>query len=321
MNRKYLLYRSLVLVFLLLWRVLAIAQTSITGDTCAIPGTQYMYVIAGDYSDNTTMTWSVTGGTIVGSYTGTPLPRIYVSWNVGGGTLSVTTTTPTGNASMNVNTYSALSSGSLLFGANQSILTNTVPDSIMCGAPSGGYCTPSYQYQWWYSIDGESWSQVSGATSLTLNFGTTPLTQTTYYKLGSTELNTGTTVYSSVATVTVYPIVVSGVIRPASQTINYGRIPAPLTDSGISGGSGTYVYQWQSAPDSSGPYTNIGGAITNPYSPGAMTSSAWFRVVASSAGDTVTSAPAAVNVNPQVVPGMIAPSGLTISSGTSPGLM
>jgi RHS repeat-associated protein len=43
--------------------------------------------------------------------------------------------------------------------------------------------------------------------------------------------------------------------------------------------------------------------------------------MASSIGDTVVSTPAVINVNPQVITGTITPSGLTISSGTSPGLM
>src|SRR5580704_7936192 len=102
MSRSFLSHRFVALSTLLFFCVCAQAQFSITGTTCVVAGTQYQYVIAGNWTSSTTMTWSVTGGTINGSYTGTPLPRVYVTWTSGGGTVSVTTSNPNGSASLTV---------------------------------------------------------------------------------------------------------------------------------------------------------------------------------------------------------------------------
>jgi hypothetical protein len=323
MSWKSLLHRCVVVSLLLFCKLHSFAQMSITGTTCGIAGTQYQYVIAGNWTNSTTMTWSISGsGTINGSSSGTPLPRIFVTWSgTGSRTVNVTTTTPTGSANLSVTLYQALVVGSITSGGSQAIISGTVPASITCATPTGGYCTPSYAYQWLSSPDQTTWTSVSGATGLTLNFGTTTLTQTMYYKLEVEEVNTSTIVYSSVATVLVYPTLVSGTISPSSQTINYGRVPAALTVSGTSGGTGTYSYVWKSASSSGGPFGPAAGTPSGTsFTPTALTSTTWFDVVTTSIAN-VTSGAVVVNVNPEVFPGTITPNNVTVSSGTSPGLL
>ena len=158
MSRKFFQFRSVVLLILLCSWASASAQMSITGTTCAASGTQYQYAISGDWTNGTTMTWSIStgGGTINGSSSGTPLPRIYVTWT-GTGTVSVVTSNPSGSASLNVTVFSALAAGSIISNASQSINYNTIPGTIACMTPTGGYCPPpNYTYQWQSSTNNVS---------------------------------------------------------------------------------------------------------------------------------------------------------------------
>ncbi|PUZ23208.1 hypothetical protein DCC81_22700 [Chitinophaga parva] len=69
----------------------------------------------------------------------------------------------------------------------------------------------------------------------------------------------------------------------ANQKICLGSNANPIVSVGtLSGGSGTYTYQWQSAPKASGPFTNIAGATSAAYNPGAPTDSVFFRRIVTS---------------------------------------
>ena len=198
--------------------------------------------------------------------------------------------------------------------SSQTINYNTVPAPLSLTNVGGG--NGAYTYQWSYSTNGGgTWSQLSGVTGATYAPGA--LTTTTEYEV--TVTSNGVTATSGIATITVYPQLVSGTISPAAQTINYNRVPVILTDSGTTGGSGTYSYQWQSAAASGGPFSPISGATGTSYSPPALTSTGWYEVVTTSNGVHVTSSAAIVNVNPQVIPGTINPSGISITAGSNPG--
>src|SRR5580658_9503761 len=96
--------RSLVMVSLLTGWVYSSAQ-SITGTTCVNTTTAYQYTLSGTWTSST-LTWSVTGGTISGSSSGTDLTQITVTWSGSGtGTVNVTTSSPTGNYSLSVTIY------------------------------------------------------------------------------------------------------------------------------------------------------------------------------------------------------------------------
>ena len=213
-----------------------------------------------------------------------------------------------------VTVYPAIQPGSV--SPSQTINYNTAPTSLSVSGVSGG--NGSYTYQWYYSSNGGgTWTAISGATLATYAPGA--LTTSTEYEVVVTS--NGSSATSGVATITVYPQLVTGTISPSSQTINYGRVPGAMTISGTTGGNGTYSYQWESATASGGPYTPIGGATGSSYTPGALIATTRYEVVTTSNGVPVTSAPAVVNVNPQVIPGVITPSNLLINSGTSPGLL
>ncbi|MDB5134375.1 MAG: hypothetical protein JWP37_978, partial [Mucilaginibacter sp.] len=99
--------------------------------------------------------------------------------------------------------------------ASQSINYNTTPTALTATAATGGNGTCTYQWQ--SSPNNSTWTNVSGATALAYTPGV--LTTTTYYHLVSTS--NSASVNSSSATVTVYPLLVSGNISPVLQSINY----------------------------------------------------------------------------------------------------
>ncbi|HWB28386.1 MAG TPA: DUF6443 domain-containing protein [Chitinophagaceae bacterium] len=195
------------------------------------------------------------------------------------------------------------SSLTINYNASGGTLTSTVP--------TGG--NGSYTYQWQKSPDNSTWTNISGATSLTYNTGN--LTATTYYRIVATS--NGATANSNASTITVYPQITTS-ISPASASINYNTSPGQLTNT-RAGGNGSYTYQWQSSADNS-TWTNISGATSQNYTPGNLTATTYYRVATTSNGAIVTSSAATVTVYPQVTTS-ISPSSLSINYNTSPGLL
>jgi len=63
----------------------------------------------------------------------------------------------------------------------------------------------------------------------------------------------------------------------SAQTICYNSTPSSLTNStSASGGSGSYSYQWQTSSNNS-TWSNISGATSSTYAPGALTFSTYYR--------------------------------------------
>ena len=297
------------------------AQFTISGPTCVTDGTQYTYTISGNWTNGTTMTWSVTGGTISGSNSGTPLVQVHITWNTTTtGTVQVNCSNPTGSGSLTVSAAATLNSGTINTNSlTQTIYYNTQPTTIFTSQAQGGTCgTPNYQYQWQSSPNNTSFSNISGATGQNLSF-TTNLTSTTYYRRMVTETTSGNTAYSNSATVIVYPQLVAGSVTPSSQSINYGITPGMLSSSGVSGGNPPYSYLWQSSPDNA-TWTTIPYATYHSYTPPPLGGNTYFRVAVFS-GATAYSASALVTVGPQVFPGVIGPSNVSILTGTSAGLL
>jgi hypothetical protein len=87
-----------------------------------------------------------------------------------------------------------------------------------------------------------------------------------------------------------------------NQQICYGKIPSTLTATSASGGSGpNYNYQWQSSNDAS-TWTDISGANILSYSPPALLSTTYYRIIAIDLGSphcaTVYSGPLLILVSP-----------------------
>ncbi len=131
-----------------------------------------------------------------------------------------------------------------------------------------------------------SGSSISGTLS---HIPGSTTTQTTTFTITATAANGCFS--TSTATVTVYAPLVAPVISSA-QTVCVFSTPATLTSTLPTGGSGSYTYQWQSSPNSSGgPWTNVGTNSLS-YSPPLITSSAndlYYQLVVTNSCGTVIS--------------------------------
>jgi len=181
-------------------------------------------------------------------------------------------------------------------------LTNTV---------TGGNGT--YTFQWQSSANGTTWTNISGATSQ--NYTAGALTATTYFHVITTS--NGASVTSNTSTITVYPQLIAPTITPSSQIVNYGSSITTITSSGLSGGSGTYTYQWQSSADAT-TWSNINGATTSSYTPPATAGVNNFRLVVTSNGVSVTSNTSKFTYYTQLLAGPVTPEVQTIPYYTSP---
>ena len=297
---------------------LLFAQTiTISGSTCVIPGTSYTYTMSPmDLSH--TATWTITGGVITGTSnttaTGTPLPNLNITWSTGYSSGHISLTVNGNNPTLNPTVTSALAAGTITTNVTQSINYNAVPAGINCPVATGGYCSPTYAYQWQSSPDGVSFSNISGATGQNLSFSI-GLTQTTYYRRMVTEINTSTSGYSNVATVFVYPQLVAGTISASgSTTISSGTSPGAFTGAASTGGAGGYSYQWQSAPDNIN-WTSISGATSQNYTSGTLAATTYFRRVTASNGVSVNSNVITITVYSALVGGTFSTSTISINYG------
>ncbi len=132
---------------------------------------------------------------------------------------------------------------------------------------------------------------------------------------------------STMVTLTILPVIANNTVA-AAQTICYNATPAGLTGSNPTGGNNTYAYQWQSSPDNS-TWSDIGGATTKNYSPGALTSNTYYRRAVTSGPCTSYSGSILITVYAILTAGTIgtaqsicyntAPAGLTQTAPPSGG--
>ena len=139
----------------------------------------------------------------------------------------------------------------------------------------------------WYAGGCASGSSIGTGASITVS----PSATTTYYVRAEGECN-NTTCASVVVTVQ-QPI--SNNTIQASQTICSGNIPAALTGSTPSGGDGNYSYQWQIK--TTGGFSNISGANSKDYAPGAISEITQFRRIVSAGAACANSTSAAVTIS------------------------
>jgi RHS repeat-associated protein len=316
--KRYKSQLSWLLIFSLS-AVSSYSQVTISGPTCVTPGTQYTYTIAGSWTNSTTMTWSVAGGT--GSASGTPLPQIHVTWSTGG-TVRVVTTGSGGGYSYTLTVGASSNvSGGTISNPTQSLHYGATPAAINCSASTGGTCSgANYSYQWQSSINNSSFTNISGATGQNLSF-TSGLTQTMYYRRFVTETVGGTTAYSTNnETVTVSPQLQASIIQ-TTQNIFTGGTPNQIGGASAQGGASTpYTYQWQySTSGSSYTPVNTGGASTT-YNPPATPGLVYYRLyVTDPAGETAYSNVLTINIQNHLSAGAITPGNISVNPGTSPG--
>jgi hypothetical protein len=134
--------------------------------------------------------------------------------------------------------------------------------------PAGGNGT--YQYQWQYSADQNSW--VNGP--LAASFSPGSLQQTRWFRrvVSSTTYCTHT---SNTVKITVLPSVTGNDFPVDDTVICENQKPAQLLPMSPSGGDGSYSYLWQNK--TTGAWTSISGSNFPGYSPAPLTETTFYR--------------------------------------------
>ena len=171
-------------------------------------------------------------------------------------------------------------------------------------------------YQWEYSTDGTTFSDLSGSTENNLATGTL-YADTWYQRVATAELNTiQCTATSNKIHVTVNNIT-AGTIAGTTTVCETGT--ADLTGTVPSVHDGVLTYQWHYAAVGSG-YSDISGATGQNYTTSALTEDTWFmREVTSTVSGvacTKQSSEILVTVN-NLTPGAIAGATTICETGTA----
>jgi RHS repeat-associated protein len=276
-------------------------QCTIAGPTTVRQGSSQSYGM-GCNDDFSASSWEVTGGTVIASG---PF-SVGITWSFGvsqGEIRALSGAGTIGRLTVSILPPLPINPG-IISNTQQTINYNTTPALIQCTAASAGNCNSNFSYQWQYSNDNANFNDLGVANQI--NYQPGNLTATTYFRQKITC--SGEVAYTNTATVTVLPQILVGSIIPTAQTINYGANASLFRLSGVTGGNGSYSFQWQSSTNNSfSNPVNIPGATTDTYTPLSLTQTTWFRVVVTSNGASAAGNPAVVNVYPQLLAGAVTP--------------
>lgn len=162
--------------------------------------------------------------------------------------------------------------------ANQTICSGGDPVAFTQTVASTG---SNLTYQWQSSTDNVTFTNISGATSVTYDAGT--LTQTTWFRRITISTVNGKECYATSNTIQVNVNNINPGSISGNQTVCYGGDPLAFTQVNATGG-GTISYQWQSnTTGCSGSWTNIAGANSATYdAPSGVTVTTYYRRMATS---------------------------------------
>ncbi|HSZ31943.1 MAG TPA: hypothetical protein VK772_01460, partial [Puia sp.] len=286
---------------------------TINGQTPVTQGDTWTYTLSGC----TATSWTTTCGTIQSS-TSTSVTIYFNILTCSSALITAVGTTATKTVVVNT----APLNGGYISNTAQTINYGATPAQINAIGASYGNCSGSYTYQWYSSPDNTTYTSISGATGQ--NYQPPALTATTYYKR-KTTCSSSTAWTSNIATITVYPQVSPGTVYYfdshgiPTETISYNASSGEMEIFDVSGGNGTYSYQWQSSPDNTH-WTAISGQTGTTYTSPNLTTTTYYNVTVSSNGTTpVNSGSFEVIVNPLLIPGSITPNYFAIPYGSNPG--
>jgi gliding motility-associated-like protein len=250
----------------------------------------------------TANTFSVcAGGSATLSATGTVFGGSY-NWYTSGGTFvgsgASITVTPTTNTTYRVYCTNGGIQGLCfkdiqIFASSNPVTNNVITPSgaqgPFCNSGDPGLITgntpsvslPTWSYTWETSTNGgASWTtQISGSSTL-LPYQYDPTTTTQTLLVRRVIAAGGCDNSSNVLTYVVEQSLANNTIA-ANQTLCGTGSPLPLTGSLPTGGNSNYSYQWESATNIGGPYSNLAGANGQNYSPNPLSSTTYFRRVVS----------------------------------------
>lgn len=210
-------------------------------------------------------------------------------------------------ATLSVNEITALSGGTNVTQCYGSNYSYTVTTSY-----------PVKTYQWKKSVISGIWLDVNNGghysgtntNQLTITGGTPDESgeYRVYMIFDATGADCNVNSTNRKRKLTFLPSLLAPVITE-NQTICYSTSPDQLTATAATGGSGTsYSYQWQSSPDNSA-WTLISGENSLSYQPSVLTSSTYYRIIATDTGTyscaTAISTSVLVTINPIPITSLI----------------
>ncbi|RYD93673.1 MAG: DUF11 domain-containing protein, partial [Sphingobacteriales bacterium] len=269
--------------------------------------------LTGNTPTSGTGTWTVTSGqpatdyefsapnSPTSNFTGKAAGVYTVTWTISTGSGSCT------SASSSRVTVQPELLGNQISTSNATICSGTQPATIAISGPTGGAGAGSYAYQWQTSTNGTTFTNVA----TTANYQPPILTNTgsatvvNYYRRLVTSGNCATSI-SNVVTFTVDPVLGNNTITPANTNICFSGATGAITGSAVTGGTGTYTYQWQLSTNGGATFDAITNAISENYDPGVLTNSGntvltyqYRRIVTSGANCTNVSTAVTITVNPR----------------------
>jgi hypothetical protein len=285
---------------------------------------------------------TVTAGstaTFIAAASGVPVPTVQWQWctalcvlpdvwtNVSSGGTSATYITPVTVAADNGKQFRAVftnfagsatsNAASLTVNFAPVITTQPTPVTVIAGGTAtfttaaNGNPTPTVK---WQVSTGGPWSDIPGATSLTLSFTAQFADNNNQYRAIFTNSVGSTTSSAATLTVNTAPLVTT---QPSNLTVNPG---GTASFTALASGSPVPTVQWQVCTNltctNPGDWTNIGGATSTTYSFTAQSvdNGKHYRAVFTNIAGTDTSNPATLTVNSLIVI-TIQPNNQTVNTG------
>lgn len=158
------------------------------------------------------------------------------------------------------------------------------PMTAQAAAPHG-----TISYQWQESADGESWTDIPGATSASWTPATGAAGRTFYrVKATNTVGNTSASGYSQTAQITILAAQAPVFLAPLENgSYTKGLVAKKLDGRAETGDGGTITYQWYRGESVEGPFTPIAGANDPQYRPGTLdVGTLWYYVTATNTKET-----------------------------------
>jgi gliding motility-associated-like protein len=177
-----------------------------------------------------------------------------------------------------------------------SVCEGMIPPKMTGTRPAGG--SGIYSYQWQKSYDNSNWNDVSGTS---IDYTPTANETTTLWFRRVVNDGAGIIDMSLPVKIIVHPRITGNLVG-SDTTLCYNMDPEELypLNSGPSGGTGIYYYQWEQSPDNSAWSPVSGAGSSAKYNPQSLTATTYYHRVVSSGACTDVSTPVTVTVLPAI---------------------
>ncbi|MDR6944713.1 gliding motility-associated C-terminal domain-containing protein [Mucilaginibacter pocheonensis] len=197
---------------------------------------------------------------------------------------------------------SAVSGNTITAPAITAFCSSGIPGPITGTIPTGG---ASYTYIWQSAVNGGPFTDIPNSNLQ--NFDPQTITQTTTYRRGVMVPGCNTPIYSNAVTITIQPALNNNTIQAPSITeLCESGSSGLIIGSTPTGGSGTYIYSWQSSVNG-GPFIDIPNSNQQNFDPHTITQTTTYqRSVKSGLCNTpLVSNPVTIKVTPAITSNVI----------------